>query len=78
MKHIKMFLFCSFMEIVPDMPELFSDQLHFDLTIFKGVIGRTKHCKIKTIDFRGFTLSMYKNTSKFPMMVGNYNADFVQ
>ena len=49
----------SFMDIIPDKPDLFSEQMHFDLTVFKGVIAKTDHCKMKNIDFRGFSLSKY-------------------
>lgn len=47
-----------FKEILPQKyQDIFEDEMGHDLVVFRGVINRTKHCKLKSIDFRGLKLN---------------------
>ncbi|XP_046574620.1 LOW QUALITY PROTEIN: leucine-rich repeat-containing protein 14-like [Haliotis rubra] len=37
--------------------DIFQEEMGFDLVVFRGVLGRTKACKMKCLDFRGFKLN---------------------
>lgn len=37
--------------------DIFLEEMGFDLVVFRGIINRTKACKLKVIDFRGFKLN---------------------
>ncbi|XP_046374445.1 leucine-rich repeat-containing protein 14-like [Haliotis cracherodii] len=37
--------------------DIFQEEMGFDLVVFRGILGRTKACKMKCLDFRGFKLN---------------------
>ena len=39
--------------------DVFEEEMGCDFCVFRGVTGRTKHCKLKCLDFRGLKLSKY-------------------
>lgn len=41
----------------PENKDIFTEEMGLDLMVFKGVIERTKSCKIKVLDLRGFKLN---------------------
>ncbi|KAK3088796.1 hypothetical protein FSP39_023791 [Pinctada imbricata] len=47
-----------FSEILPECySNIFEDDMGLDLLVFRGVVRRTKACKMKLLDLRGFKLS---------------------
>ncbi|XP_063407047.1 uncharacterized protein LOC134690855 [Mytilus trossulus] len=41
----------------PKHHDIFEEEMGHDLVVFRGVINRTKYCKLKSIDFRGLKLN---------------------
>jgi hypothetical protein len=44
----------------PENKDIFTEEMGLDLMVFKGIIERTKACKIRVLDLRGFKLSKGK------------------
>ena len=39
--------------------DVFEETMGCDFCVYRGVTGRTKHCKLRCLDFRGLKLSKY-------------------
>lgn len=60
-KYMKFLSLSSFSDVVhPENKDIFTEEMGLDLMVFKGVIERTKACKIRVLDLRGFKLSKQK------------------
>lgn len=52
---------CSFREVLgPHQEEKFMEEMGLDVVVFRGITNRTRKCRLRRLDLRGFSLSKDK------------------